>query len=85
MESVKTSIVIPDVTLRRAKARAAECGIPLRQFVAEVVEDRLTALPSSEKPWTKMAGKLKHLHEETVRIQELIDEEFNQSEPEQRV
>ncbi len=62
MESVKTSIVIPDVTLRRAKARAAECGIPLRQFVAEVVEDRLTTLPSSEKPWTKMAGKLKHLH-----------------------
>jgi len=30
------------------------------------------------------AGELAHLHKETMRIQEIIDEEFEQIEPEDR-
>jgi hypothetical protein len=39
---VKTTLEIPDSVFRRAKARAAERGIPLRQFVTEAVEEKLT-------------------------------------------
>jgi hypothetical protein len=34
------------------------------------------------KPWMKSFGALRHLHEENVRIQRIIDEEFEQIEPE---
>ena len=77
---MKTTLEIPDPVFRKAKARAAERGIPLRQFVTEAVEEKLGT--AEAKPWTKMAGNLKHLHKETVRIQKLIDEEFEQIEPE---
>jgi len=77
---VKTTLEIPDPIFRKAKARAAERGIPLRQFVTEAVEEKLSA--AEPKPWMKMAGGLKHLHKETVRIQKLIDEEFGQIDPE---
>lgn len=79
---MKTTLEMPDAVLRRAKAKAAERGIPLRQFVTEAVEEKLAAPAAQEKPWTKMAGQLKHLHTETVRIQKLIDDEFEQIEPE---
>jgi len=78
---MKTTLEIPDAVFRKAKARAAERGIPLRQFVTEAVEEKLKT-PAIEKPWMKMAGGLRHLHKETVRIQKLIDEEFGQIEPE---
>ena len=39
---MKTTLEIPDSVFRRAKARAAERGIPLRQFVTEAVEEKLT-------------------------------------------
>jgi hypothetical protein len=77
---VKTTLEIPDPVFRKAKARAAERGIPLRQFVTEAVEEKLCI--AETKPWTKLGGNLKHLHKETVRIQKLIDEEFGQIEPE---
>jgi hypothetical protein len=35
---------------------------------------------SNAKPWMECAGELAHLHEETLRIQALIDEEFGQIE-----
>ncbi len=82
MGFVKTTLEMPDAILRKAKAKAAERGIPLRQFVTEAVEEKLAAPQPKEKPWTKMGGQLKHLHKETVRIQKLIDDEFEQIEPE---
>jgi hypothetical protein len=36
------------------------------------------------RPWMECAGELAHLHKETLRIQELIDKEFEQIEPEDR-
>jgi len=47
---VKTTLEIPDSVFRRAKARAAERGIPLRQFVTEAVEEKLTVKEPSSKP-----------------------------------
>ncbi|MEP7352371.1 MAG: hypothetical protein ABI824_03980 [Acidobacteriota bacterium] len=81
---MKTTLEIPDAIFRKAKARAAERGIPLRQLVTEAVEkDLAVADPTPDKkPWMKMFGGLKHLHAESVRIQEIIDEEFGQLEPE---
>jgi hypothetical protein len=83
---VKTTLEIPDAVFRRAKAKAAENGVPLRQFVTEAVEEKLAAQESSrEKPWLKLAGGLKHLHKETRRIEKLIEEAFEQIEPEDRL
>jgi len=80
---VKTTVEIPDSLFRKAKAQAAERGVPLRQFLTEALEDKVSVAASrGQKPWSKMAGRLKHLHKETVRIQKLIDEEFEQIEPE---
>ena len=78
---MKTTLEIPDAIFRKAKAKAAERGIPLRQFVTEAVEAQLAAKPE-EKPWMKLAGGLSHLHEENLRIDKLIEEAFEQIEPE---
>jgi hypothetical protein len=80
---MKTTLEIPDTVFRKAKAKAAEQGIPLRQFVTEAVEERLKATTVSEdKPWMQMAGGLRHLHKETARIMRIIDEEFETIDPE---
>jgi hypothetical protein len=74
---MKTTLEIPDPIFRRAKSKAAERGIPLRQFVTEAVEDKLKATsPSGQKPWMKHLGKLKHLRKETARIGKIIEEAF---------
>jgi hypothetical protein len=79
---VKTTLEIPDKIFRKAKAKAAERGIPLREFVTEAVQEKLSAPVAPEKPWMKFAGGLKHLHEETVRINQIIEDEFEKIEPE---
>jgi hypothetical protein len=79
---VKTTLEIPDAIFRRAKAKAAERGIPLRQFVTEAVQDKLKAEAPPEKPWVKLMGKLSHLHEETERINKIIEEECERIDPE---
>lgn len=71
---MKTTLEIPDPIFRRAKSVAAESGIPLRQFVTEAVKEKLAAKDRPvEKPWLKCMGKLKHLHQETTRINRLIE------------
>jgi hypothetical protein len=71
---MKTTLEIPDPIFRRAKSKAAEQGIPLRQFVTEAVEDKLRTSPAgSKKTWLKGLGKLKHLHKETERINRIIE------------
>ena len=80
---MKTTLEIPDTVFRRAKSKAAEQGIPLRQFVTEAVEDKLKAAPSGgQKPWMKHIGKLKDLHKETERINKVIEEAFEGIDPE---
>jgi hypothetical protein len=81
---VKTTLEIPDPTFRKAKATAAELGIPLRAFISQAVEEKLSMSGQNPggKPWLECAGELAHLHKETLRIQKIIDEEFEQIEPE---
>jgi hypothetical protein len=44
--------------------------------VTEAVKDKLAAdAETSEKPWVKHMGKLKHLRKETERINRLIEED----------
>ena len=82
---MKTTLEIPDVIFRRAKAKAAERVIPFRQFVTDAVEEKLRAKPGDGgRPWLEMAGKLRHLRKETARINDFIDKEFEVIEPEDR-
>ena len=80
---MKTTLEIPDQTFRKAKANSAALGIPLREYVTQVVEEKLSEdSKRSGKPWLECAGELAHLHEETDRIQRIIEEEFRQIEAE---
>jgi hypothetical protein len=82
---MKTTLEIPDPTFRKAKATASALGIPLREFVTQAVEEKLSMGGRQQgKPWLECAGELVHLHKETMRIQKLIEEEFEQIEPEDR-
>jgi hypothetical protein len=82
---MKTTLEIPDTVFRRAKAAAAERGIPLREFVTEAVRDKLvTGSKATEKPWMAAFGKLRDLRKETATINHIIEEEFEQIEAEDR-
>jgi hypothetical protein len=83
---MKTTLELPDRLFRKAKATAAERGQSLREFVTEALRDKLndTAARAGEPEWMQGFGKLKHLHKETVRIQSVIDQEFEVIEPEDR-
>ena len=72
---MKTTLEIPDSVFRSAKAKAAERGIPLRQFVTEAVEEKLKST-SEAKPWMQVVGRLRHLKKENARINRIIEEEF---------
>jgi len=73
---MKTTLEIPDSVFRRAKSVAAERGIALREFVTEAVKEKLSAeAKAGEKPWVKHMGKLKHLKQETKRINARIEED----------
>jgi hypothetical protein len=79
---VKTTLEIPDPIFRRAKSVAAQRGIPPRAFVTEAVTEKLEArLKREEKPWVRLAGGLKQLHKETVRLNRVIKNEFEKIEP----
>lgn len=74
---MRVTIEISDFLHKSAKLRAKERGMTLAQFVSEAVEQKLQNCPPLKgKPWMKSFGGLKHMHEENVRIQKLIDEEF---------
>lgn len=72
---MKTTLEIPDFVFRRAKAAAAERGIPLRQLVTEAVQEKLRTAPQ-EKPWMRHFGKLKHLRRERKQIEKRVEEAF---------
>jgi hypothetical protein len=78
---MKTTLEIPDSIFRRAKAKAAEQGMPLHRFVSEAVAEKLRS-GSPARMRGALAGKLRHLRKENARVQSLIDLEFEQIEPE---
>jgi hypothetical protein len=82
---MKTTLEIPDQVFRRAKARAAERGQPLREFVTEALQEKLSgraARPGANAPsWLRGFGKLRRLRQETARVQRLIDRDLDVVEP----
>ena len=82
---MKATLEIPDAIFRRAKAAAAERGIPFRALVSEALADKLRSQSNwNAKPWMKTFGKLRHLHKETARINRIIEAEFDQIDAEDR-
>ena len=83
---MKTTLEIPDAIFRRAKSEAAERGIPLREFISEAVREKLASRGrATDKPWMAAFGKLRRLRKETSRINRIVEEEFEQLEPEDRL
>ncbi len=81
---MKTTLEIPDAIFHRAKARAAEQRVPLREFISEAVAEKLGAKSvPRRKARMKLAGSLVHLRKETARITRLMEREFERIEPEE--
>jgi len=85
---MKTTVEIPDAVFRRAKAKAAERGQALREFVTEALQEKLSGRNSRSSadtaPWMRGFGQLRSLRRETARIQRVIDQTFEVVEPEDR-
>jgi hypothetical protein len=81
---MKTTLEIPNDVFRLAKAKAAEQGIPLRQFVTEAVAERLRCHSgaTAKDKLLPVFGKLRNLRKETARINRIIEEEFERIDPE---
>ena len=78
---MKTTLEIPDALFRRAKSAAAERGISLRELVTQALAEKLQAGTRRDKPWLKSFGKLRGLHNETTRINRIVQAEFGRIEP----
>ncbi|KXU35785.1 hypothetical protein AXK11_05420 [Cephaloticoccus primus] len=71
------TIELPQEIYELAEREAHARNIGLSDFVAQAVQKSATARPAwKDVPWMKTAGALADLHDETIRIQRLIDEEF---------
>ena len=84
---MKTTLELPEALFRKAKATAARNGQTLKQLVQEALAEKLARMngaKSAQKPWMALAGGLKHLHAENLRIDRVIATEFDQIEPEDR-
>jgi hypothetical protein len=82
---MKTTLEIPDLLFRKAKAKAAERGQTLKQLVTEALQEKLAVNTGPGEPeWMEGFGKLRRLRKETQRIQARIDERFEVIEPEDR-
>lgn len=76
---MKTTIELPDVLFREAKATAAREGVTLKDFFTEAVAHKLRknefAVPTTP-PWAAGFGELKSLHRENKRIDKIISAKF---------
>ena len=85
---MKTTVEIPDPLFRKAKARAAERGQTLREFLSEALQEKLQRKPGgthADTPlWMEGFGKLRHLRSESARIRKRMQEAFEVIEPEDR-
>ncbi len=85
---MKTTIELPDVMFRQAKALAAARGVTLKSFFTEALEEQLRHCTSehragkAEPPWMAGFGALSDLSDETRRVLSAIEEEFEAFSPE---
>jgi hypothetical protein len=68
---------------RSVKARAAQAGISLKEYVAAALREKLEQASerTGETLRMKHFGSLAHLREETRRIERIIEQEFETIDP----
>ena len=79
---MKTTIEIPDEVLRQAKAVAALRGTSLKDLVSLAIQEHLErshGTGSQSLGWRKVFGRARK--EELVEVDELIDRELSQVDP----
>ena len=85
---MKTTIELPEVMFRQAKALAAARGVTLRRFFTEALEEQLRRCTSgnptagAEPPWMAGFGALADLSDENRRVLDGIEQEFEKLSPE---
>ena len=85
---MKTTIELPDVMFRQAKALAAARGVTLRRLFTEALEEQLRRCArgnragNAEPPWMAGFGALSDLSDENRRVLDVIEEEFERLSPE---
>ena len=88
---MKTTIELPDSLFRRAKNAALQEGLTLKKLFTEALESRLarkTAAGAGKTVpprWMRAYGALRHLGHERKKIESVIESEFEQVEPEDRL
>ena len=84
---MKTTVEIPEKTLKRARTLAAAKGLSLEQLVAEAIEDKVghgEEFGKNEPRWMRLYGafaKSDDMRSDTRSIQKVIDEEFERIDP----
>ena len=79
---MKTTIELPDAIFRQAKTVAAARGITLKRFFTEALVERLRNQANdvrgreADPPWMAGFGELAELSDETRRVLDVIEEEF---------
>ena len=85
---MKTTIELPDVVFRQAKALAAARGVTLRRLFTEALEEQLRRSAranrsgNADPPWMAGFGALSDLSDENRRVLDSIEEEFERLSPE---
>jgi hypothetical protein len=80
---MKAILELPENLIREAEVEAARNGMPLGVFVADAIQAKLGfGAGQSTKTWQKHFGALRHLHEESARIDQRVAQEFRTVEPE---
>ena len=86
---MKTTIDLPDQTLRAAKVMAAGRGVTLRQWFTEALEEKLRRSAGDlhgsirEAPWMAGFGALSDIANENRRVLASIEAEFERIDPEE--
>jgi hypothetical protein len=84
---VKTTVEIPDDLFKRAKVLAAQEGLSMKQLIAESLQQRVATRSKEaglEPAWKQAFGAMRSYRKENRRIEKLIEQEFEQIEPEDR-
>ena len=84
---MKTTVEIPDDLFKRAKVLAAQEGVSMKQLITESLRQRVarhSAETTLEPAWKRAFGAMRAYRKENRRIEKIIEQEFEQIEPEDR-